>query len=109
LRDRGKRPDMAATVAKYADEIIITREDPWTENEEQIFTDLEKGLQGSAVAWQRIVDRRQALRHIISQAGPGDIVVATGKGAEAGMGIGKEVIPWNEHAIIEQLIAEKKV
>ena len=44
MRDRGKRPDMARTVAQYADELVLTREDPWTESEEQIFGDLEKGL-----------------------------------------------------------------
>lgn len=108
LRDRGKRPEMAAAVARYADEVVLTREDPWTEDEAQIFKDLEEGLQGSAVTWQRIVDRREALRYCIEKARAGDIVVATGKGAERGMGIGKKIVPWNEREIILELAHAKK-
>lgn len=118
LRDRGKRPDMARAVAKYADRIIVTREDPWTENEEQIYQDLERGLPlltsaaggegpgevSRGVQWQRIPDRREAIATLIKDAKPGDVIVATGKGAERGMGVGKNVIPWNERELIEDLI-----
>lgn len=106
LRDRGKRPDMARAVAQYADTIVVTREDPWTENEEQIFQDLEQGLslQEQGKQWQRIVDRKEALQWLLQQAKAGDVVIATGKGAERGMGIGKEVIPWNEREIIEEIV-----
>lgn len=104
LRDRGKRAEMARTVAKYANQIVVTREDPWTENEEQIFSDLEQGLEGTSVLWERIVDRKEALKLLLREAGAGDVVVATGKGAERGMGIGKEIVPWNEKEIIEGII-----
>lgn len=104
LRDRGKRPDMARAVARYADRIIITREDPWTESEEQIFTDLEGGLKGVSVAWERIVDRRDAIATLLKDAKPGDVVVVTGKGAERGMGIGKNVIGWNEREVVEEIL-----
>lgn len=103
LRDRGKRPDMAAAVARHADEIILTREDPWAESEEQIFTDLEQGLKDSSVTWQRIPDRREALRYCLSRAQAGDTIVVTGKGAERGMGIGRKILPWNEREIILEL------
>lgn len=115
MRDRGKRPDMARAVAKYADRIIVTREDPWTENEDQIFEDLEQGLPpiapakggakgGSLPLWQRIPDRREAITTLLKDAKPGDIVILTGKGAERGMGIGKEVIPWNEREVVEEIL-----
>jgi UDP-N-acetylmuramoyl-L-alanyl-D-glutamate--2,6-diaminopimelate ligase len=104
LRDRGKRPDMARAVAKYADKIIVTCEDPWTEPEEQIFTDLEQGLEGTSVPWERIVDRKQAIKALIQEAKPGDVVILTGKGAERGMGIGEDVIPWNERELVEELL-----
>ena len=108
LRDRGKRPDMARAVAKYADVLVLTREDPWTESEEQIFQDLEKGLVNTKVDWKRIIDRREALRYLLQQAGPDDVVVVTGKGAERGMGVGKEVIPWNDREVILDLLSEFK-
>ncbi len=136
LRDRDKRPKMAAAVAKYADELVLTREDPWTENEEQIFSDLERGLKkvrhcesrqerdeaisvGKKIAtpmpeassrddgccWVRITDRREALKYLIDQAQAGDVIVVTGKGAERGMGIGEEVVSWNDREVIEDLVA----
>lgn len=104
LRDRGKRPDMARVVADHADELVLTREDPWTEPEEQIFSDLEKGLQDTKTPWKRIVDRRDALEYLLKNANLGDVVVVTGKGAEEGMGVGKDVIPWNDRAVIEELL-----
>lgn len=115
LRDRGKRPDMARAVAKYADRIILTREDPWTESEEQIFQDLERGLplltkeelgEVSRLRWQRIVDRREAIATLIKDAKSGDVIIITGKGAERGMGIGKTVIPWNEREVIESILKD---
>ncbi|MCE9643156.1 MAG: hypothetical protein K8Q97_02395 [Candidatus Andersenbacteria bacterium] len=106
LRDRGKRPDMARAVAKYADRIIVTREDPWTESEEQIFNDLEQGLPADQQGkqWQRIVDRKEALATLLQEAKSGDVVIATGKGAERGMGIGNDIIAWNERGIIEEIV-----
>lgn len=104
LRDRGKRPQMAAAAKRYADELILTREDPWDESEEQIFSDLEKGLTAGDPAWRRIVDRREALKYALGQAKAGDTVVVTGKGAEVGMGVGKDVIPWHERTVIEELM-----
>lgn len=104
LRDRGKRPDMARIVAQYADELVLTREDPWTEREEQIFQDLEKGLHAVTIPWQRITDRREALQYCIGKAQKGDVVVVTGKGAERGMGVGKKIIPWNEREVVVELL-----
>lgn len=103
-RDRGKRPAMAAAVAALADELVITREDPWTEPEEQIFSDLENGLTDAIIPWQRLADRREALRYAIRQARAGDIVVVTGKGAETGMGIGQKIIPWNDRQEIAKML-----
>lgn len=136
MRDRGKRPDMARAVAQYADELVLTREDPWMEDEEQIFSDLEKGLDqqcrinnGIAAsrkeafgfnatrndcvcAWQRIEDRREAIRYCLEKARPEDVVVVTGKGAETGMAIGKRVLPWNDKEVIlkemQQIVNKSK-
>lgn len=143
-RDRGKRPKMARTVAQYADELVLTREDPWTEEEEQIFRDLEKGLKSNfnktqsnpsngggktqradksafsrrvlndqakdmkQSAWQRIVDRREAIKYCINRAGADDVVVVTGKGAETGMAIGEEILPWSDKRVIQELLQEKQ-
>ncbi len=104
LRDRGKRPDMARAAAKYADRLIITREDPWTEPEEQIFSDLEEGLTDTNISWERIVDRKEAIKTLIQSAKPGDYIIVTGKGAERGMALQDGIIPWNEREIVEELL-----
>lgn len=108
LRDRGKRPGMARVVARYADALVLTSEDPWTESPEQIFHDLEAGLKDTTTSWRRMADRRAALRWCLTQAQPGDVIVATGKGAERGMGIGKKIIPWHERTVIAELMKELK-
>ena len=107
LRDRDKRKHMLHIISEFADEIVVTREDPWTENEEQIFTDLEEGLKDTSVPWQRIVDRADALAYALEKAKLGDTVVATGKGAETGMGIGKNIVPYNERETIEDILKER--
>lgn len=107
LRDRGKRPEMAAAAARLTDQVVLTREDPWTEPEEQIFHDLEEGLRGVRTPWRRIVDRREAIKFCLDQAGPDDVVIVTGKGAERGMAIGNEIVPWNEREVIEELIESR--
>jgi len=128
-RDRGKRADMTRVVAQYADELVLTREDPWAEDEEQIFSDLEKGLTKHTIQkaqstnkvqnqehkslntrceWQRVIDRREAIKYCIDKAGPEDVVVVTGKGAEVGMAIGNKVIPWSDKEVIQELLAAKK-
>ncbi|PIT98294.1 MAG: hypothetical protein COT71_01495 [Candidatus Andersenbacteria bacterium CG10_big_fil_rev_8_21_14_0_10_54_11] len=115
-RDRGKRPAMARAAAQYADAVVLTREDPWTEDEEQIFRDLESGLSPETggiqtdgqrkIHWRRIADRREAIRWCIGVAGPQDAVVVTGKGAETGMAVGKKIIPWSDREVIQTLLAE---
>ncbi len=107
LRDRGKRPLMSAAVAERADELVLTREDPWTEDEEQIFQDLEEGLKEAKIPWQRITDRREAIQYCIEQAQAGDTIVVTGKGAETGMAIGHKIVPWNEKQVVLDVLNRK--
>lgn len=119
-RDRGKRAGMARIVAKYADVTFLTNEDPFTEDPEQIFFDLEKGLlEGGAVrvdlekltniapgqhVYVKIVDRREAIATAVKVAQVGDFIVATGKGSEEVMRFKNKTIPWNERQIFEEEI-----
>lgn len=119
-RDRGKRAGMAAIVAHHADVTFLTNEDPFTEDPEQIFAELEKGLvQGGAVrvdleklnniapgqhVYVKIADRKEAIAAAIAAAQVSDIVVATGKGAEETMRFKDKTIPWNERQIFEEQI-----
>jgi UDP-N-acetylmuramoyl-L-alanyl-D-glutamate--2,6-diaminopimelate ligase len=79
-RDRGKRPQMGAISARYADLTFITSDNPRTEIPRQIIADIEVALVGSA--YQVIEDRRMAIRAALQAAHAGDIVVIAGKGHE---------------------------
>jgi UDP-N-acetylmuramoyl-L-alanyl-D-glutamate--2,6-diaminopimelate ligase len=108
-RDRGKRPIMGEIVAKCADYIIVTNEDPYNENPQKIIDEVFSGVakykKEDENCW-RILDRREAIRRALILAQPGDFVIVTGKGAEEAMAIGKKRIPWKEREIIKEELAK---
>ncbi|MDQ1284214.1 MAG: UDP-N-acetylmuramoyl-L-alanyl-D-glutamate--2,6-diaminopimelate ligase [Patescibacteria group bacterium] len=105
-RDRGKRPMMGKIVSEHADYVVVTNEDPYGEDPEQIINEVFSGVVGKIEGencW-RILDRREAIKKALQLARPGDIVVVTGKGAEEIMAVGEKRIPWNdEKVILEEL------
>lgn len=102
-RDRGKRPLLGEIAGRNADLVILTDEDPFGENPDQILGDIEKGLrQAAGRNYVRIRDRRLAIREALSRAQLGDIVLVTGKGAEETMAVGSRRIPWNDRRVIEE-------
>ncbi len=106
-RDRGKRPMLAGIASEYADAIILTNEDPYYEDGEQILNDIEAGLgKTRKYEYLRIYDRKEAITKALKMAERGDIVLITGKGAETSMAIGAKHIPWSERTVIEGILAE---
>lgn len=81
-RDRGKRPLMTQAALAHANPVILTSDNPRTENPEQIFGDMKNGVDFSAHEIHEIHDRRQAIRYVVEHAQAGDIVVIAGKGHE---------------------------
>ncbi|MDD2766897.1 MAG: UDP-N-acetylmuramoyl-L-alanyl-D-glutamate--2,6-diaminopimelate ligase [Candidatus Moranbacteria bacterium] len=107
-RDRGKRPIMGEIATSNADIIILTNEDPFSEDPEQILDDIEKGIiKKKEKNYFRIFDRREAIKKSLSLAEIGDIVLITGKGAEETMAIGEERIVWNERQAIEEELKKR--
>jgi UDP-N-acetylmuramoyl-L-alanyl-D-glutamate--2,6-diaminopimelate ligase len=101
-RDRGKRPQMGQIASEYADIIILTNEDPYYEDPEQIIDDIENGVtKKKEKDYFRIFDRREAIRKALTLAEIGDIVLVTGKGAETTLATGDARFPWHERAVIE--------
>ncbi len=101
LRDRAKRPMMGSAAGRLADRIVLTAEDPRTEDlaaiTEQIAQGVEaEGRQEEADYW-RIGDRAEAIRFAIHSADPGDLVLITGKGHEKSQCIGTLEHPWSDH------------
>lgn len=101
-RDQGKRPIMGEIVSGFADYIILTNEDPYDEDSQQIINEVLSGIKNKeeGKSFWKILDRREAIKKALLLAKPGDFVVVTGKGAEETMAIGKERIFWNDKKVI---------
>ena len=80
-RDRTKRPRMGAVAARYADLIILTSDNPRTEEPDAILRDIQAGLPAGTPC-QVLADRRAAIRAAVAAAGPGDFLLVAGKGHE---------------------------
>lgn len=82
-RDHGKRPIMAAEAARRSDMLILTSDNPRTENPVDIIADMRAGLDAEALGRTRCTpDRREAIREAIRRADRGDVVLVAGKGHE---------------------------
>lgn len=82
-RDKTKRPEMAKVALKYSDKLIITSDNPRTEDPKQIIKDMEAGITiDKKKNTFSIADRREAIRAACHLANPGDIVLVAGKGHE---------------------------
>ena len=94
-RDTGKRPLMGAIAEALADEVILTNDNPRSEEPEQILAAIQQGMRDPDKAEVQL-DRREAIAQAVSQARPGDVVLVAGKGHETWQQIGKEKIPFSD-------------
>lgn len=102
-RDAAKRPKMAKAAAKYADKLIITSDNPRNEQPEAIIQDILSGLEGEAVNYDVVVDRKEAIFHALKIAEKGDIIVLAGKGHEDYQVLaGMERIHFDEREIVAE-------
>jgi UDP-N-acetylmuramoyl-L-alanyl-D-glutamate--2,6-diaminopimelate ligase len=99
-RDRGKRPQMAAVAARRADRIVLTDDNPRTEDGDRIIADIRAGL-GERAA-EVIRDRRAAIRHALSHASAGDVVLLAGKGHEDYQVIGNERRHFSDQQVVRE-------
>jgi UDP-N-acetylmuramoyl-L-alanyl-D-glutamate--2,6-diaminopimelate ligase len=102
-RDRGKRPMMGAVAADLADRIVLTDDNPRSEDPAAIVRDIRAGV-GSHPRVNVIHDRRQALRLAIERARPGDVVLVAGKGHEAEQVIGAERRAFSDRAVAAEIL-----
>ena len=106
-RMKEKRPDIGRIASTYADTIVVTNEDPYTEDPEKIIDDVLATIEPAKA--HRIVDRAEAIRWIFDEAKPGDIVILCGKGSDTTMWTAKGRVPWNEREIARTILREKRV
>jgi UDP-N-acetylmuramoyl-L-alanyl-D-glutamate--2,6-diaminopimelate ligase len=97
-RDGGKRPIMGEVAARLADHVILTTDNPRTEDPDRIIDEIASGM--PAGSYERELDRYIAIAMATGQARPGDVVLLLGKGHETYQIIGKEYQPFDERAIV---------
>ena len=100
-RDRGKRPIMGRIAAEYSDIVIVTSDNPRTEEPLKIIEDITSVVSGQWSGIRVIPDRREAIMEAIKEAREGDVVLLAGKGHEDYQIIGREKIhfDYREEAI----------
>lgn len=107
-RDRTKRPEMGATVAKHADFAIVTSDNPRFEDPDKIIEDVLEGVKSVNNNYIAITDRRDAIKYAIDNAQPKDIILLAGKGHEAYTIIGNKTYPFDERQIVLDIINDEK-
>jgi UDP-N-acetylmuramoyl-L-alanyl-D-glutamate--2,6-diaminopimelate ligase len=95
-RDRGKRPLMGAIAAEKADRVIVTDDNPRSEDPAAIRAAILK----AAPSALEIGDRGEAIRRAVGELNPGDVLLVAGKGHESGQIVGDRVLPFSDHAAV---------
>jgi UDP-N-acetylmuramoyl-L-alanyl-D-glutamate--2,6-diaminopimelate ligase len=101
-RDQGKRPLMGAIAAEKADRVIVTDDNPRSENPATIRAAILTAARGAS----EIGDRRQAITQAVADLRAGDVLLIAGKGHETGQIIGKETLPFSDHEAVAQALRE---
>ncbi len=100
-RDKGKRPEMGAVAVQLSDHVIVTDDNPRSEDAAAIRHDVLAGAPGAT----EIGGRREAIAAAIAEAKSGDIVLLAGKGHEQGQIIGDKVLPFDDVAVARECAA----
>jgi len=101
-RDRGKRPIMGRIAAEHSHLVIVTSDNPRTENPESIIDDIVPGM--GAVSYLRIPDRLKAIHTALAEGRPGDTILLAGKGHETYQIIGTDKIDFDEREIVQRAV-----
>jgi UDP-N-acetylmuramoyl-L-alanyl-D-glutamate--2,6-diaminopimelate ligase len=100
-RDPGKRPMMGAIAARLADGVVVTDDNPRSEEPAVIRAAILRAAPGAV----EIGDRREAIGASIAKLRPGDVLLIAGKGHETGQIIGKQVLPFSDHEAVAAALA----
>jgi len=101
-RDRGKRPLMGAVAAAKADRVIVTDDNPRSEDAAAIRAAIIATARGAI----EIADRRDAIRSAIAELRAGDVLLIAGKGHETGQIIGDRIVPFSDHEAVAAALKE---
>ncbi len=101
-RDPGKRPLMGAAAHQGADRVIVTDDNPRTEDPAAV----RRAILDAAPGSTEIGDRRAAIEEAVRSAGAGDVVLIAGKGHETGQIVGDRTLPFSDHGAVRDICAD---
>ena len=111
-RDRGKRPLMGEIAARLAEVVVVTSDNPRSEDPEAIIAEILAGAQRAerppgALAVEAITDRREAIARAVGFARPGDVLVVAGKGHEQGQEFaGARKVPFDDVTVVREALRD---
>lgn len=103
-RDKTKRSEMGEVAGRIADKVVISSDNPRSEDPISIIEDILKGIETTDADYEVIPDRREAIKYSIETAQPGDIIVLAGKGHEKTEVINGQTIELDEHKIVDEIL-----
>ncbi|MEO6214036.1 MAG: UDP-N-acetylmuramoyl-L-alanyl-D-glutamate--2,6-diaminopimelate ligase [Vicinamibacterales bacterium] len=119
-RDRTKRPLMGAVAARLSDVVVVTSDNPRSENADEIIEDIKRGIvlppdrvgpKGAgpkAPVFLAIRDRKEAIERALHEARPGDLVLVAGKGHEKYQVIGDRTVAFDDVAVARAALAQRQ-
>ena len=108
-RDTGKRLLMGAEAARHADLLVITDDNPRSEDPAVIRAAMLAGARAGPAEVVEIADRAEAIAHAVTRAGPGDAVVVAGKGHETGQYVQGVTYPFSDTEVLAAALADRSV
>ena len=107
-RDATKRPLMGAVAARLSDRVVVTSDNPRSEDPNEIIAEIERGIRESQTPWVSVISREEAISHAIAEASSGDLVVVAGKGHEQTQEIGEATIPFDDVTIARSALLRRR-
>ena len=107
-RDKSKRAQMGKIAGEYANYVVVTSDNPRTENPLLIINDILYGMEKTKARIAVIENRHQAIEFALKKAKKGDVVLLAGKGHEKYQIVGENKIPFDEKEIIYEYFGRKK-
>jgi len=111
-RDRTKRPLMGMVAARLSDVVVITSDNPRSEDPQRIIDEINLGAQPETrqrdVQVLTVVDRRVAIYKAMKDAAAGDLVLIAGKGHEKYQEIGGRTLPFDDVAVVREALEARR-
>ena len=107
-RDATKRPLMGVVATRLSDRVILTSDNPRSEDPDRIIEDIERGIANADTPHLAVADRQEAIARAIGDAAAGDMVVIAGKGHEQYQVIGSRAVPFDDAVVAREALHARR-